>query len=214
MVAAHHAFPQNCCARIRRSTGTPFCTARLFLKILSQNLWELAAAMVAAHHLFAAFPPSCYEAADAVVVAHHLSECELLVRCWRFFLRVGCFGCAFPAGPPFLQSTRPVLFLFWWLVLQSFCALLLPSKTCLSRVCWCCHCSRAALPVVGCSSCFEVCLLFELLLLLIRFLRLLCISLVQAAFEEVQAYLEFLLFTSTINYVLFSCLFSSTLYIS
>ena len=163
----------------------------------------LAAAMVAAHH---AFPQNCCGLAAAEVAAHHPFAVCLL-------LRVGCFGCASPAGPPFLQSTQPVLFLFW-LALQSFCALLLPSKTCLSRVCWCCHCSRAALPVVGCSSCFEVCLLFELLLLLLRFLRLLCISFVQAAFEEVQAYVEFLLCILTVNYVLISSLFSSTLYIS
>ena len=144
MVAAHHTFPQSCCARIRQSTGTPFCTARLFPQILSQNCCGLAGAVVAAHHLLAAFLRSCCEAVAAVVAAHHLFARGLLLCCWRFFLRVGCFGCAFPAGPPFLQSTRPVLFLFWWLVLQSLlCVLPLPSKTRLSRVCWGRYCSRA-----------------------------------------------------------------------
>ena len=187
--------------------------ARLFQQILSQNLWELAAAMVAAHHLFAAFPPSCCEAAAVVVSAHHLFARGLLARYWRFVLRVGCFGRASPAGPPFLQSTRPVLFLFWWLVLQSLlCVLPLPSKTRSRAVCWGPYCFWAALPAAGCSSCFEVCLLFELLLRLLKSLWLLYISFVQAAFEEVQAYLEFILFTSTVNYVLFSSLFQYSLY--
>ena len=90
VVAAHHLFADflwSCCSRVRPGTGTQFSTVRLFPKILSPNLWELAAAGVA---------------------AHLLSACGLLIRCWRFSLRVGCVGRAFPAGPPFLQSTRPV----------------------------------------------------------------------------------------------------------
>ena len=126
----------------------------------------LAAAVVAAHH---AFPQNCCRLAAAEVAAHHPFAVRLL-------LRVGCFGCASPAGPPFLQSTQPVLFLFWLALQSLLCVSLLPSKTRLKAVCWgprffrerCLGCPSCCEVCLGCSSCCEVRLFLQLLLLLLK----------------------------------------------
>ena len=129
-----------------------FYAERLFPQIFLQNCCGLAAAMVAAHH---AFPQSC----NACIRLTRLFPQILSQNCCGLAAAVGCFGCASPAGPQFLQSTRPVSFLFWLALQSSLCVLLLPSKTRLSRVCWCRSCTRRFQinPSISCISpeCFS-----------------------------------------------------------